>query len=163
MMIRPATDADAERIATLWNDIILTSLATFTTKVKSVSAVRELIQDRSEAFWVIDAEGDSDLGFVTYGPFRAGPGFAATVEHTVILGPSAQGRGYGRQLMTHALAAAAEQGHHVMVAGISSANPAAVAFHHALGFHQTGHIPEVGRKSGQWLDLILMQKTLQAP
>ena len=162
-MIRPATDADAERIATIWNDMIRNSLATFTTEEKPVSAVRQLVRDRSEAFWVIDGEGDNDLGFVTYGPFRAGPGYAATVEHTIILGPSAQGRGFGRKLLTHALAAAAAQGHHVMVAGISSANPAAVAFHRALGFQQTGHMPEVGRKAGRWLDLILMQKTLQAP
>jgi phosphinothricin acetyltransferase len=162
-MIRPATVSDAERIAALWNDMIRDSLATFTTEEKTVSATRQLIQERSDAFWVIDEEGDCDLGFVTYGPFRAGPGYAATVEHTIILGPSAQGRGYGRQLMTHAGAAAAAQRHHVMVAGISSANPAAVAFHRALGFRQTGHLPEVGRKAGQWLDLILMQKTLQAP
>ena len=67
------------------------------------------------------------------------------------------------QMMDTAQAAAHAQGCHIMVAGISSANPAAVRVHTALGFQQTGHLRQVGRKNDQWLDLNLMQKTLSSP
>ncbi len=158
MKLRPAQPADATALADLWNGMILNTLATFTTIEKTAQDLRDMISSRPNAFWV--AQEDGLAGFVTYGPFRAGPGYAATVEHTIILDPRAQGRGHGRALMAHAMTAAATAGHHIMVAGISSANPQAVAFHRALGCEQTGLMHEVGRKGGAWLDLILMQKTL---
>lgn len=140
--------------------MIRDTLATFTTVEKTPAEIADLITARAGAFWV--AEHARGMGFATYGPFRAGPGYAATVEHTVIVAPDAHGQGLGRTLMDVTERAAAKQGAHIMVAGISSANPQAVLFHTARGYTQTARMPEVGRKSGQWLDLILMQKTLTA-
>lgn len=159
--IRPAEPRDAVAVADLWNGMIRDSLSTFTTDEKTPEDITTLIATRAGAFWVAEDAGKV-LGFVTYGSFRGGPGYGATVEHSIVLSDAAQGRGLGRGLMTRAEEAAAAQGHHVMVAAISSANPGAVIFHEKLGFAQAGRMPEVGRKHGQWLDLILMQKTLPA-
>jgi len=68
--------------------------------------------------------------------------------------------GLGLQLMTRLERAALARDLHVLVAAISAANPGAVAFHARLGFDRVAHMPQVGRKAGQWLDLILMQKIL---
>jgi len=158
---RPATAQDADAIAAIWNKMIREQLATFTTIEKTETEIRALIAQRDDAFWVV---GDDVVqGFATYGPFRAGPGYGATAEHTIILSEAAIVKGLGRALLAHLMAAAAAQGIHVLVAGISSANPNAVAFHTAMGFTQTARMPQVGRKRGQWLDLILMQKVLSAP
>ncbi|MBD3662703.1 GNAT family N-acetyltransferase [Sulfitobacter aestuariivivens] len=158
MTIRPAVTGDAACICSLWNAMIRDTLATFTTEQKTPEEIADLIAQRHDAFWVVGA--DKITGFVTYGAFRSGPGYLATVEHTIILSPKAQGQGTGRALMERAQITATAQGKHIMVAGISSANPDAVAFHEKIGFTQTARMPEVGRKAGQWLDLILMQKTL---
>lgn len=161
MSIRAAGSRDAAEIAVIWNTVIRDTMITFTTKEKTESLLSAHISERQGAFWVAEQAGRV-AGFVTYGPFRTGPGYAATVEHTVILAPQARGRGLGRALMEKAMAHAAAKGVHVMVGGISSANPQAVAFHAALGFEQTGLMPQVGRKAGQWLDLIFMQKMLSS-
>lgn len=158
MNIRAASPADAGAIAGLWNAMIRDTLATFTTVEKPVADLAALIADRPKAVWVLD--DGTVQGFATYGPFRSGPGYAATAEHTIVLGQGAQGRGLGRALMAQLEAGAKGQGIHVLVAAISSANPGAVAFHTTLGFTETARMPEVGRKSDQWLDLILMQKSL---
>lgn len=135
--------------------------ATFTTQEKTIKGMAALIAERTGGFWVADLGGVQ--GFVTYGPFRSGPGYAATVEHTIILAKTAQGSGAGRALMQKAIAGGRAQGHHVMVAAISGANPGAVGFHSKLGFEQVALMPQVGRKGGKWLDLILMQKIISTP
>lgn len=134
--------------------MIADTMFTFTTDPKTETAIVEMIRTRPVLVLPDQA------GFATYGPFRAGPGYGATVEHSILLAASAQGRGQGRALLTALINHARDAGHHVMVAGISGANPNAVAFHAALGFEPVAHMPEVGRKAGRWLDLILMQKRL---
>lgn len=159
VIIRAAETRDAPAVTALWNAMIRDTLATFTTQERLFAEIEALIMARLNAFWVAEVGGKVS-GFVTYGAFRGGPGYATTVEHTIILDPAVQRTGLGRKLMAHAMAQAAASGVHVMVAAISSANPQAQAFHTALGFEQVGHLPQVGRKSDMWLDLILMQKTL---
>ncbi|WP_209832469.1 GNAT family N-acetyltransferase [Ruegeria sp. HKCCE3926] len=159
MIIRPAMAADAPEIARITNAIIRESLITFTTDERSTTQITEDITERGTGFLVAEHDGQV-VGFATYAPFRAGPGYAQTREHSIQLSPDARGKGTGRALMQALEAAARTDGVHVLVAGISSANPGAVAFHAALGFSQVGRMPEVGFKWGQWLDLVLMQKIL---
>ncbi|MEX0312352.1 MAG: N-acetyltransferase family protein [Tateyamaria sp.] len=155
-MIRPATPTDAPWICDIWNGIIAQTHITFTTQRKNIADIETMIADR-----VVLTLPDKG-GFATFGPFRGGPGYAATVEHTILLAEHARGQGQGAILFAALEDEARRSGVHVMVAGISGANPAAVAFHAAQGFEQVGHMPEVGRKDGQWLDLVLMQKRLEA-
>lgn len=155
-MIRPACAEDAKWIADIWNAVIADTLVTFTTDLKTAAQVADIVA--TQPVLVLPEQG----GFATYGPFRGGPGYAATVEHTVLLAPQSQGQGLGRAVMHALMDKARSDNRHVMVAGISAANPGAVAFHAALGFDTVAHMPEVGRKAGQWLDLILMQKHLGA-
>ena len=47
-----------------------------------------------------------------------------------------------------------------MVAAIDHENQASMVLHEKLGFVQTGYMPQVGQKFGQWRDLVLMQLLL---
>lgn len=157
MIIRAARPGDAPAITACQNWMIRETLATFTTELRHINEVEGWIA--SGPVWVAEL-ADNVVGMGRLGQFRPGPGYAHTREHSVVLMPHAQGFGLGRALMARIEDQARAEACHVLVAGISSANPGAVAFHAALGFAQVGHMPEVGRKHGQWLDLILMQKTL---
>ena len=158
MILRTACGDDGAAVAALWNSMIADTLFTFTTDVKTAAEVADLIAARADQFWV--AEADGIVGFVTFGPFRSGPGYRDVVEHSIVLDRSVQGTGVGRALMQTAFDAAAAQGRRIMVAAISGANPGAIGFHTALGFDQVGRMPRIGQKNGQQLDLILMQKML---
>ena len=47
-----------------------------------------------------------------------------------------------------------------MIARISGENDASIALHAACGFEIVGIEREVGRKFGQWLDVVEMQRML---
>lgn len=161
-MIRDATPADAKAIAIIWNHYIRDTAVTFNAAEKSVAEVAGLIGSRQAAgrvFLVAERDG-AVQGFATYDQFRGGVGYAHTMEHTIQLAPDAGGRGIGRGLMQRLEAQAAATGVHVMVAGVTADNGAGRAFHAALGYVEVGVMPEVGRKFGLWMNLVLMQKIL---
>ena len=120
-------------------------------------------RDVGHGFWVAQEVGKHPPnlgGFVTYGQFRNGIGYARTMEHTIIVDESTRGHGLGLQLIETAIDHARRAGVHSMWAGVSAENPAGVAFHSRAGFETVARLPQVGRKFDQWLDLILMQKIL---
>jgi phosphinothricin acetyltransferase len=157
-MIRPARPADAMGIAAIWNRVIRETTQTFTTVEKSVDDIALRITDGAP-WWVAMVDGGI-VGHATYGPFRAGPGYAQTMEHSIHLGPDAQGKGLGRALMLTLEDHARAAGVHVMVAGISGDNATGIGFHAAMGYAEVGRMPEVGIKWGQRHHLVLMQKIL---
>ncbi len=161
-MIRPATAADAQAIAEIWNPLIRDTEITFTSTEKTAQEIATLIAGRHAAgFPFLVAEKDKQIqGFASYAQFRGGIGYARTMEHTVILAPDAQGKGLGRDLLQALEAHAKARGVHSMIAGVSSANPAAIAFHEALGYTLAATLPEVGHKFGKTFDLHLLQKRL---
>ena len=158
-MIRLARARDAAAIATLWNHFIAETTVTFTTEPKTEADLRALIDERSAAFLVAEDAGTL-LGFATYGAFRSGPGYAASAEHSVMLSAAGQGRGLGRTLLGALEQQAAQNGIHVLIAGVSGENHAAIAFHRRMGFVETARMPQVGRKFDRWLDLVCLQKIL---
>jgi phosphinothricin acetyltransferase len=157
-MIRPARPEDAPSIAAIWNEVIRDSLATFTTAEKDPATIAAQIA-AGTPLWVVEVN-DMVQGHATYGQFRSGPGYAHSMEHSVHMYNSIKGQGFGRALMMALEDHARAQGVHVMIAGVSSENPDGQAFHARLGYVECGRVAQAGRKWGQWLDLILMQKIL---
>lgn len=164
MKIRQARSQDSAALAAIWNPIIRDTLITFNATEKSPAEIEALLAGKARDGhpFLVALDADGILGFATYGPFRAGAGYARTAEHTILLGPAARGRGTGRALMAALEGHAQAQGLHSLIAGVSAANPGGVAFHARIGFREIARLPEVGFKAGQWLDLVLMQKLLQS-
>jgi phosphinothricin acetyltransferase len=58
---------------------------------------------------------------------------------------------------------AGEQGVHLLIGGIDTANEGSIALHKRLGFVHSGTIKQAGFKFGRWLDLAFYQLTLETP
>ncbi len=161
-MIRDATPADAPAIATLWNPIIRDTVITFNPVEKSVPEIAATIEARhaeGHPFLLAEVEG-AVMGFASYFQFRAGKGYARTMEHSINLVPAARGKGIGRALMTALETHARARGMRVMIGAITASNTESLAFHVRLGFVEVGRIPDAGWKFERFHDLVLMQKLL---
>ena len=161
-MIRLAGAWDATAIAGIWNPVIRDSTVTFNAVEKDPDDLVRFMTTRADvghATFVAEEDGEV-LGFATYGQFRAGIGYARSMEHTIMIAQAAQGRGLGAALLEAVEAHAREREAHSMIAGVSGANAAGIAFHAARGYTEVARVPEVGWKHANWLDLVLMQKIL---
>ena len=161
MIVRPFAATDSDAVLAIWNPIIRDTTVSFSSEEKTADSLAALIAERRAAgreFFVADEGGL--LGFASYAQFRGGNGYLHAMEHTIILSPVARGRGAGRALMTAIEHHARASGAHTLLAGVSGENGEGVAFHARMGFRTVATIPEVGRKFGRWLDLVLMMKIL---
>jgi L-amino acid N-acyltransferase len=165
MQLREATDADLPEILAIYNDVIAHSTAVYATEPATLEERRAWLAARRERGFpvLVAVEEQSIDGFASFGDWRgAWNGYRFTVEHSVHVRAAARGRGLGRRLVEALLPRALALGKHVMIGSIDAANHDSIRFHARLGFEQVAHFREVGHKFGRWLDLVFMQRYLDA-
>jgi L-amino acid N-acyltransferase YncA len=160
--IRDARDEDLEGLVAIYNDVLATSTAIYSSVPVTLEERRAWWHSRTAAGYPVlivrDAAGVA--GFATFGDFRSWPGYRFTVEHTVHVRADGRGRGLGTLLLQALLPRAAALGKHMMIGGVDAANAASIRFHERLGFQQCGLLREVGYKFDRWLDLVFLQRRL---
>lgn len=165
-VIRPASHADLPALLAIFNDVVATSTAVYYVQPATLAERTAWFETRVQAgFPVLVAEVDGTVaGFSSFAEFRgAWPGYRYSVEHSVHVRADCRGRGVGRALLLALLPLAAAMGKHVMVGGVDAANTASLRMHEQLGFERVAHFREVGHKFGRWLDLVFLQRFIDAP
>ena len=162
--IRPAQIQDLEQMLNIYNAEILNGTATWNNQEKSLDDFHHwfhnLTAQQFPLFVAEDLKSKRIAGYADYSSFRQITGFKHTVEHSVFIHPDFARQGLGKALMLKLIDHAKQNHIHVMVAAIDHGNKASIVLHEKLGFKQTGYMPEVGQKFGQWRDLVLMQRIL---
>ena len=164
MELRDAAEDDLPGLVAIYNDVIATSTATYTSTLVSLEDRRQWWRARVAAGYPVLVAVDESgvLGFATFGDFRAWPGYRFTVEHTVHVRGDRRGGGVGTRLLEALFPRAAALGKHMMIAGVDAANLASIRFHERLGFERSGCLREVGHKFDRWLDLVFLQRRIDA-
>lgn len=179
IVVRPAEEGDAPRIADVFGGYVLASIATFVEEPPSADVWRERItaaREQKLPFVVADlpaggpgagAAGLSVAGFAACSQFRPHAAYRYTVEDSVYIAPEATGRGLGGRLLSALVDGLAHTDVRQVVAVIATLPDArhdtpSIVLHRRLGFEVVGRMPAVGYKQGQWVDTVIMQKDLQA-
>ena len=160
-MIRAAERRDAEGIRTVYNHYVNESTSLFDMVPRTLDEQVQWIDEHSGVHPALVAELDGRIvGFGSLSSFRSRPAYSTTVEDSVYLADGHQRQGIGRRILEELLRLAAAHGFHSVIARITGENDASIALHAACGFEIVGTEREVGRKFGQWLDVVEMQKML---
>ncbi|MDY6551574.1 GNAT family N-acetyltransferase [Acinetobacter sp. YIM 103518] len=163
-IIRPATEQDLPEILEIYNAEILNGLATWNEQPYDLKYfqtwLKQLQQQNFPVFVIEDSIKNKVAGYADYASFRNFSGYKYSVEHSVYISPEYAKQGLGKRLMQHLIEHAKLNNMHVMIAGIDHENIGSIELHKKLGFVQTGYMPQVGQKFGNWRDLVLMQLML---
>lgn len=163
--LRGATEKDLSAILAIYNHAIETTTAVFDYRPHTLQMRGEWFQAKRSANLpvVVAVDNDDVLGFGTYGPFRAWPGYKYTVEHSVYVASTSRRCGIGRALVNQLVSEARRNLMHTVIAGIVSDNLPSLQLHRSLGFVDVGCVHEVGYKFGRWLDLMFLELLLDTP
>ncbi|MCL2482852.1 MAG: N-acetyltransferase family protein [Propionibacteriaceae bacterium] len=162
VVIRYADPTDAGAMLEIFNREVAQTISSWEWFALSEADWRDWVDEhtKDDHVLLVAEAGGRVVGFAGYGTFRTKAGYVSTAEDSVFLDESFRGHGVGKRLLARLLDEARARQIHVMVAAITSENLVSIGLHQTLGFEQVGYLPQVGHKFGRWLDLVLLQITL---
>ena len=163
ILVRPATEADMTAVQAIYAPHVRHGLATFEEVPPSAD---ELLSRRASVLHLglpyLVAEIDRRVvGYSYAAAYRLRPAYRFTIEDSVYVAGGLGGRGIGTALLGQ-LILRCEAGPWLQMLAVigNSRNAASIALHRRLGFEHVGTLKSVGFKLGQWVDSVLMQRSL---
>lgn len=157
--IRPAQDADAERMAEIFNQGIEDRVATFRTEPRDAAALEKVIADPLPT---LVAELDGDLvGWAKVAPYEDRHAYYAGIgEATLYVAREARRRGIGKTLLDGLATEAAAAGFWKLVGKLFTSNEASIALVRECGWREVGVHLRHGQLDGEWKDVLVVERLL---
>lgn len=157
--LRSAREEDVPALAGIYNEAVLTTVATFDTQPRSLEAQREWLRLHNPAHPVFVAEVRGEVvGWASLSRWSDRRAYDCTAEVSFYVRSDHRGRGIGRALLVALITRSDERGVHALLARIADGNAVSVHLHEALGFRPVGVMREVGFKFGRWIDVHLLER-----
>lgn len=163
MIIRACEEKDIPFITAIYAEAVRFGLATFELKPPSIMDMlqrREKLLANNYPYFVADYDG-AIVGYAYAGKYHERGAFSSTVEDSIYIHPSYRGQKIGKQLLEALLKESTFRGFRQMVAVIGdSGNLGSLKLHASVGFEVVGTLKSVGWKLNQWVDTVIMQRSL---
>ena len=155
---RAASPADAQAIATIYNEGIADRIGTFETEPRSTEQIAAWFDGRHPI--IVVEEGREVVAFASTSPYRARPCYAGIAEFSVYVARNRRGAGAGRVAMAALIEAAAAAGFWKLLSRIFPENTASRALMAKLGFREVGIYRRHGKLDGAWRDCVIVERLL---
>lgn len=163
MIIRNATHEDFTAIRDIYAHHVLHGTGTFEEEPPSYDEMLrrfEAVRNNGLPWIVADVDGEI-AGYAYAQRYHARSGWRVTLEDSIYISQERAGQGIGRALLADLIPRCAAIGFREMLAVIGdSRNVGSITLHERAGFAHAGLLKNVGIKFGHYLDVVLMQRTL---
>lgn len=153
-MIRAVKPSDADDICRIYNEYIVTSIATFEEELLEPDDITIRINKIIPHFpWLVYEDDETVAGYTYAGRWKERSAYRYSVEVGIYLDSNFVGKRIGSQLLEKLLDLLKEQSIHSVLYGVSLPNPVSVALCEKFGFEKVAHFREVGCKFDKWIDV----------
>ncbi len=161
--IEPASIEDAAAIAEIYDHYVVSGTATFEREAPGAEQMAERIGNvLAKGFpWLVARSADGQvLGYAHASRFGSREGYRHSCETSIYVSADALGKGIGTALLGELVAQCEAIGLRQAFAVIAGTEPASVVLHARHGYRPCGTLENAGRKHGQWIDVLYMQRAL---
>ncbi|HET7466686.1 MAG TPA: GNAT family N-acetyltransferase [Candidatus Dormibacteraeota bacterium] len=159
--IRPATNEDVGAIVGIYNWAVNQTFATIDSEPLSAEEAADWWETHARRSRLIVATDDSGvIGWARLFPWKQRG--IDVVEDLVYVDPVHHGRGIGRALLTELIKQAQGLGYKTIVATVATDNRSGLQLHARAGFESVGTIRNAANKFDRWMDITLMQRSLES-
>jgi L-amino acid N-acyltransferase YncA len=155
VQIRPLTAADWPACRRIYQEGLDTGEASFETAAPEWEAFDG---SRLASHRFVAMCDDRVVGWVAVSPISSRPVYAGVVEHSVYVSADARGGGVGRALLEALFASTERAGIWTIQSGVFPTNAASLRLHEAAGFRVVGTRERIGRRGGEWRDVVLLER-----
>ena len=157
--VRPASAADTDAIAAIYNEAVAERSATFDTDPVTTAEVADWLGRGREPVLVAELDGRV-AGWARVIASTERCALAGVGEYTIYLERSARRRGIGSRLLAALVTAAESAGYWKLQGRLFTSNAASRALAHSAGFREVGVYERHGRLDGEWQDLLVVERLL---
>tara|TARA_R110002051_G_scaffold70772_1_gene127462 strand:+ start:20826 stop:21302 length:477 start_codon:yes stop_codon:yes gene_type:complete len=146
---------DWESVANIYKEGIETGVATFETNVPTFNSWD---QAHMQTCRFVIEENNIILGWVALSPVSSRCVYGGVAEISVYISKKSRGKGLGKILLQHLIAASEQQGIWTLQSGVFPTNFGSIKVHEAVGFRLIGKRERIGKLNGQWIDNVLFER-----
>jgi L-amino acid N-acyltransferase YncA len=159
---RYATIDDLPRIVEIYNSIVAGRMVTADTEPVTVESRMPWFNahDRERRPLLMVMNGGDNIGWVSYQWFYGRPAYNGTAELSIYLDEQQRGKGYGEEVLRHAIESCHELHIKTLLGYIFAHNLPSLKLFTKAGFEQWGYFPRIAILDGVERDLIIVGKRI---